>query len=46
LNARPATSALRRLRGQRQGFDEFMQGVPDVEPPDFDQLPGGLKDGK
>ena len=36
----------RAKRGTRQGFDEFMQGVPDVEPPDFDQLPGGLKGGK
>lgn len=36
----------RAQRGKRQGFDEFMQGVPDVEPPDYDQLPGGLKAGK
>jgi hypothetical protein len=31
----------RATRGTRQGFDEFMQGVPDVEPPHFDRLPGG-----
>ncbi len=31
----------RAKRGTRQGFDEFLQGVPDVEPPDFDQLPSG-----
>jgi hypothetical protein len=36
----------RAKRGTRQGFDEFMQGVPNVEPPDFDQLPGDLKPGK
>ena len=36
----------RARRGTRQGFDDFMQGVPDVEPPDFDQLPGDLKAGK
>jgi len=33
-------------RGTREGFDEFMQGVPDVEPPDFDQLPSDLNPGK
>ena len=36
----------RARRATREGFDQFMQGVPDVEPPDFDPLPGGLKDGK
>jgi hypothetical protein len=36
----------RAQRGTRQGFDEFMQGVPDVEPPDFDRLPSDLKAGK
>lgn len=36
----------RAKRGAREGFDEFMKGVPDVEPPDFDQLPGDLKTGK
>jgi hypothetical protein len=33
----------RARRDTRRGFDEFMQGVPDVEPPDFDQLPSGFK---
>ena len=36
----------RAKRGTRQGFDEFMQGVPDVEPPEFDQLPKDLKRGQ
>jgi len=36
----------RAQRGTRQGFDEFVQGVPDVEPPEFDQLPCDLKAGK
>jgi hypothetical protein len=36
----------RAKRGTRRGFDEFMQGVPDVEPPDFDQLPTEFKSGK
>ena len=31
-------------RGTRQAFDEFMQGVPDVEPLDSDQLPGAWND--
>ena len=29
----------RARRGTRSGFDEFMQGVPDVEPEDYDKLP-------
>jgi hypothetical protein len=29
----------RAQRGQRSGFDHFMNGVPDVEPEDFDRLP-------
>jgi hypothetical protein len=33
-------------RGTRQAFDEFMQGVPDVEPAEFDQLTNDLKTGK
>jgi len=36
----------RARRGTRQGFDEFMQGVPDVEPPHFDRLPGGQETDK
>jgi hypothetical protein len=36
----------RAQRGTRQGFNEFMRGVPDVEPPEFDQLPSDLKPGK
>ena len=36
----------RAKRGTRQGFDEFMQGVPDVEPPEFDQRPNDLKRGQ
>lgn len=31
----------RAKRGTQAGFDEFMQGVPDVEPEDFDKLPKG-----
>ena len=31
----------RARRGSREGFDEFRQGVPEVEPPDLDRLPGG-----
>jgi hypothetical protein len=26
-------------RGSDAGFDEFMNGVPDVEPEDYDRLP-------
>lgn len=26
-------------RGTREGFDEFMKGVPDVEPEEHDRLP-------
>ena len=36
----------RARRGARQGLDEFLQGVPDVEPPVFDQLPSDLRPGK
>jgi hypothetical protein len=38
--------AARAKRGTLQGFQEFMQGVPDVEAPDFDQLLGGIQPGK
>ena len=31
----------RAQRGTRAGFEEFMQGVPDVEPEDYDKLPKG-----
>ena len=31
----------RAQRGTRAGFEEFMQGVPDVEPEDHDKLPKG-----
>ena len=31
----------RARRGTQAGFDEFMQGVPDVEPEDYDRLPKG-----
>jgi hypothetical protein len=33
-------------RGKRAGFDRFMNGVPDIEPDDFDQLPPSPKSGK
>jgi hypothetical protein len=36
----------RAKRGTPQGFQEFMQGVPVVEPPDFDRLSDGLQPGK
>ena len=36
----------RAKRGTLQGLQDFMQGVPDVEPPDFDQLPKGPQAGK
>ena len=36
----------RARRGTRQGFDEFIAGAPDVEPPDFDRLPGGQETDK
>ena len=36
----------RARRATRQGFDEFLQGVPNVEPPHFDQLPADLKPGE
>jgi hypothetical protein len=36
----------RAKRGTLQGFQEFMQGVPDVEPPDFDKLPPRVQPGK
>ncbi len=29
----------RARRGSEAGFDEFMSGVPDVEPEEFDRLP-------
>jgi hypothetical protein len=29
----------RARRGSDAGFDEFMSGVPDVEPEDYDRLP-------
>ena len=29
----------RASRGTQAGFDEFMKGVPDVEPEDYDKLP-------
>jgi hypothetical protein len=29
----------RAQQGTWQGFDEFMQGVPNVEPEDYDRLP-------
>lgn len=29
----------RAQRGNRNAFDEFMAGVPDVEPAEFDRLP-------
>lgn len=31
----------RARRGTWEGFDEFMKGVPDVEPEDYDRLPKG-----
>jgi hypothetical protein len=36
----------RAQRGTLQSFREFMQGVPDAEPPDFDKLPKGFQPGK
>ena len=30
---------VRARRGSREGFDEFMAGVPDVEPEPYDRLP-------
>jgi hypothetical protein len=43
-NPRHATLGLRFF--PRQAFDEFMQGMPDVQPADFDDLPGGLNTGR
>ena len=31
----------RARRGTQAGFDEFMRGVPDVAPEDYDKLPPG-----
>ncbi len=36
----------RAQRGTLQGFRDFMQGVPDVEPPAFDLLPKTPQPGK
>jgi hypothetical protein len=36
----------RAKRGTGQGFEEFMQGVPDVEPSESDQLPNDLQRGQ
>jgi hypothetical protein len=33
----------RAQRGTRQGFEEFMKGVPDAEPEDLDRLPNRVK---
>jgi hypothetical protein len=30
----------RARRGSWKGFEEFMKGVPDVEPDEYDRLPG------
>ena len=35
----------RARRGTQEGFEEFMKGVPDVEPEEYDQLPEGFKTG-
>jgi hypothetical protein len=34
----------RARRASPAGFDEFMEGVPDVEPEDYDRLPPADKD--
>lgn len=33
----------RARRGSRNGFDKFMNGIPDVEPEEFDKLPKNSK---
>jgi hypothetical protein len=33
----------RARRGNRNGFEKFMAGVPDVEPDESDRLPKGFK---
>ena len=35
----------RARRGTLEGFEEFMNGVPDVEPEEYDKLPEGFKTG-
>jgi hypothetical protein len=36
--------ALRAKRASREKFEEALKQVPDLEPPDFDQLPEGYRD--
>ncbi|MBI3852400.1 MAG: toxin-antitoxin system HicB family antitoxin [Verrucomicrobia bacterium] len=38
--------AVRAKRASREKFLDALQEVPDVEPPDYDRLPGGYKSGE